>query len=369
MQKGEKVITQLDTKSVYTFMESLVTIKDYVQVAKSMGYGALGIMDVDNLYGAYEFIEACQARNLSPLVGLEIGLKVDNETIPFRMIALSTKGYQNLMKMSTVKMMGKNNWEDVKHLTEGVAVIVPSPFASEDIPLGLDYFIGVFADTPDQEFSHPVLPLHTVRFFEAEDMEAMQMLAAIKDNQSLTETGQIDPRTVLKTPQELQNDFAERFPQAITNLEKLVQEIQYDIDTQLKLPRFNPQKPAVAELRELAQAGLLRKNLTSPLYQERLEHELDIIHQMGFDDYFLIVWDLLRFGRSQGYYMGMGRGSAVGSLVAYVLEITGIDPVEKNLLFERFLNVERYTMPDIDIDIPDIYRPESIRYVRDRFLI
>ena len=92
MQKGEKVITQLDTKSVYTFMESLVTIKDYVQVAKSMGYGALGIMDVDNLYGAYEFIEACQARNLSPLVGLEIGLKVDNETIPFRMIALSTKG-------------------------------------------------------------------------------------------------------------------------------------------------------------------------------------------------------------------------------------------------------------------------------------
>ena len=119
------MIAQLDTKSVYTFMESLVTIKEYVQVAKSMGYDALGIMDVDNLYGAYEFIEACQAQKLSPLVGLEIGLEVDNETIPFRMMALSTKGYQNLMKMSTVKMMGKSNWEDVKHLTEGVAVIVP----------------------------------------------------------------------------------------------------------------------------------------------------------------------------------------------------------------------------------------------------
>ncbi|MCB6443111.1 hypothetical protein LI202_11970, partial [Streptococcus salivarius] len=85
------------------------------------------------------------------------------------------------------------------------------------------------------------------------------------------------------------------------------------------------------------------------------------------DDYFLIVWDLLRFGRSQGYYMGMGRGSAVGSLVAYALEITGIDPVKNNLLFERFLNLERYTMPDIDIDIPDVYRPEFIRYVRDRY--
>ena len=159
------MIAQLDTKSVYTFMESLVTIRDYVQVAKSMGYGALGIMDVDNLYGAYEFIEACQAHNLSPLVGLEIGLKVDNETIPFRMIALSTKGYQNLMKMSTVKMMGKSNWEDVKHLTEGVAVIVPAPFASGDLPLGLDYFIGVFADTPVQEFSPPCAPSSYCTFF------------------------------------------------------------------------------------------------------------------------------------------------------------------------------------------------------------
>ena len=361
------MISQLDTKTVYTFMESSVTLKDYVQKAKSLSYHAIGMMDVDNLYGAYEFIEACQANNLKPLVGLELELELENERIPFRMLALSTKGYQNLMKMSTVKMMGKSNWEDVKHLTEGVAVIVPAPFASEELALGLDYFIGVFGDTPAQVYIHPVIPLHTVRFFEAEDVEAMQMLAAIKENQTLTETGPIDPAFALKAPQELEKDFAEKFPQAIANLEKLVQGIHYDIDTQLKLPRFNPQRPAVEELRELAQGGLLRKNLTSPIYQERLEYELDIIHQMGFDDYFLIVWDLLRFGRSQGYYMGMGRGSAVGSLVAYVLEITGIDPVAKNLLFERFLNVERYTMPDIDIDIPDIYRPEFIRYVRDRY--
>ena len=88
---------------------------------------------------------------------------------------------------------------------------------------------------------------------------------------------------------------------------------------------------------------------------------------MGFDDYFLVVWDLLRFGRSQGYYMGMGRGSAVGVQQLNALDITGIDPVAKNLIFERFLNRERYTMPDIDIDIPDIYRPEFIRYVRDRY--
>lgn len=109
-------------------------------------------------------------------------------------------------------------------------------------------------------------------------------------------------------------------------------------------------------MRERAELGFVQKGLTSKEYQDRLDQELSVIHDMGFDDYFLVVWDLLRFGRSNGYYMGMGRGSAVGSLVSYALDITGIDPVEKNLIFERFLNRERYTMPDIDIDIPDIYR-------------
>ncbi|MBM9833605.1 DNA polymerase III subunit alpha, partial [Enterococcus faecalis] len=102
------------------------------------------------------------------------------------------------------------------------------------------------------------------------------------------------------------------------------------------------ERPAVEELRERAFSGLTEKKRLTAVYEERLNHELSVIHQMGFDDYFLIVWDLLRFGRGQGYYMGMGRGSAAGSLVAYALDITGIDPVEKNLLFERFLNLERY---------------------------
>ena len=133
------------------------------------------------------------------------------------------------------------------------------------------------------------------------------------------------------------------------------------------MPRFNRQKLAQEELIERTEAGLRAKNLWLPAYQERLEKELSIIHKMGFDDYFLIVWDLLRFGRSHGYYMGMGRGSAAGSLVSYALDITGIDPVKNNLLFERFLNEERYSMPDIDIDLPDVYRSEFLHYVRDRY--
>ena len=361
------MITQLDTKTVYSFMDSLVSIKKYVQRAKDLGYKSLGMMDVDNLYGAYHFLEEAKAAGLQPLLGLEMEVFKDGNPLNLRLLALDSQGYRNLMKISTLKMMNRQNWEDFQHLFKGLALIVPIFEGVDQLDLGLDFYVGVFPDTPRQELTRPVLPLHTVRYFEQGDLETLQMLRAIRDNISLREVGHLSSHEFLLAPESLEETFAENFPESLTNLEKLVAGVHYEINTELKLPRFNPERPAVEELRELAETGLAKRGLAGEVYQVRLDQELDVIHQMGFDDYFLIVWDLLRFGRSQGYYMGMGRGSAVGSLVAYALEITGIDPVEKNLLFERFLNLERYTMPDIDIDIPDVYRPEFIRYVRDRY--
>ena len=361
------MITQLDTKTVYSFMDSLVSIKKYVQRAKGLGYKSLGMMDVDNLYGAYHFLEEAKAAGIQPLLGLEMEIYKDGNPLNLRLLALDSQGYRNLMKISTLKMMNRQNWEDFQHLFKGLALIVPIFEGVDQLDLGLDFYVGVFPDTPRQELTRPVLPLHTVRYFEQGDLETLQMLRAIRDNISLREVGHLSNHEFLLAPSSLVEAFAENFPESLTNLEKLVAGVHYEINTELKLPRFNPERPAVEELRELAEMGLAKRGLAGEVYQVRLDQELDVIHQMGFDDYFLIVWDLLRFGRSQGYYMGMGRGSAVGSLVAYALEITGIDPVEKNLLFERFLNLERYTMPDIDIDIPDVYRPEFIRYVRDRY--
>lgn len=361
------MITQLDTKTVYSFMDSLVSIKKYVQGAKDLGYKSLGMMDVDNLYGAYHFLEEAKAAGLQPLLGLEMEIYKDGNLLNLRLLALDSQGYRNLMKISTLKMMNRQNWEDFQHLFKGLALIVPIFEGVDQLDLGLDFYVGVFPDTPRQELTRPVLPLHTVRYFEQGDLETLPMLRAIRDNISLREVGHLSSHEFLLTPASLEEAFAENFPESLPNLEKLIADVHYEINTELKLPRFNPERPAVEELRELAEMGLAKRGLAGEVYQVRLDQELDVIHQMGFDDYFLIVWDLLRFGRSQGYYMGMGRGSAVGSLVAYALEITGIDPVEKNLLFERFLNLERYTMPDIDIDIPDVYRPEFIRYVRDRY--
>lgn len=361
------MIAQLDTKTVYSFMESMISIQKYVDQGKAYGYSALGIMDVDNLYGAYYFIKECQKQGIQPLLSLEMTVHHKEELIDLRFLALSNHGYRNLMKLSTLKMTGKKEWTDFSPYLEDVCVIVPYYSAIDSLDLGHDYYIGVYPDTAQSNFSHPILPLYRVNSFEAEDLETLQMLKAIKENVTLREVDVQSQQGLFLPAHRLEQVFQEKFPQALENLSGLIGATTYEIDSSLKLPRFNPERPAVEELRERAIKGLELKGLLDSVYQARLEEELSVIHDMGFDDYFLVVWDLLRFGRSQGYYMGMGRGSAVGSLVAYALDITGIDPVAKNLIFERFLNRERYTMPDIDIDIPDIYRPEFIRYVRDRY--
>ena len=362
-----KLIAQLDTKTVYSFMDSVISIDKYVKVAKDYGYTHLAMMDIDNLYGAFDFLEITNKYGLSPLLGVEMTTLVDGIDLNLRFLAKSSLGYQQLMKLSTAKMQGEKDWSVLSQYLFDIAVIVPYFSGIENLDLGCDYYIGVYPETLVTEFNRPILPLYRVNSFEKNDREVLQVLKAIKENVPLREVPMPSQQDVFLSAKSLKKLFQERFPQAIENLENLISTVSYDFDTSLKLPRFNLNRPAVEELRERAEQGLAQKGLFGDKYKLRLEEELAVIHDMGFDDYFLVVWDLLRFGTSEGYYMGMGRGSAVGSLVAYALDITGIDPVEKNLIFERFLNRERYTMPDIDIDIPDIHRQDFIKYVGNKY--
>lgn len=361
------MLAQIDTKTVYTFMDSTVTIDKYVARAKELGYTHLGIMDRNNLYGAYQFMEACYRVGIQPIIGCELEVESEGQPFLLQCLALNSIGYRKLLKLSTARMMGEKDITVLQQYFSDLALILPYNEGNIPEKLGQNVYIAVTPTTPKQDFPYPVLPIHTVRYFEESELETLQVLHAIRDNLSLNQVVDIAGHQNLYGPDQLQALFAEQFPEAIRNLENLVADIHYELDRELKLPRFNRERLAVEELREKAEAGLEEKGLVGEEYAQRLQQELGIIHQMGFDDYFLIVWDLLRFGRSQGYYMGMGRGSAVGSLVAYALNITGIDPVRHQLLFERFLNVERFSMPDIDIDIPDIYRGEFIRYVRERY--
>lgn len=357
----------LDTKTVYTFLDSVVDLPTYVAKARELGYRHIGIMDCDNLYAAYHFIQIAQRAEVIPVLGIELSVTLAGQKLSLYLIAKNTKGYHNLIKISSHRMSGHSDWEYFRDFLEGVQVILPADLVTFAEGLTCDVMIGVREDSPQKDYAYPLIPLHTVRYFSNDDRETVQILHAIRDNIPLRETPPVKENQLLFAPEIMNRIFEERFPGALDNLSALVSEISYEFDTNLKLPRFNREKPAVEELREKAHTGLLEKGLTGSDYHERLEKELSVIHQMGFDDYFLIVWDLLRFGRSKGYYMGMGRGSAAGSLVSYALDITGIDPIKNHLIFERFLNEERYSMPDIDIDLPDAYRSDFLHYVRDRY--
>lgn len=363
------MFAQLDTKTVYSFMDSLIDLSHYFEQAKQLGYQTIGIMDQDNLYATYHFIRGCQKHGLQPVVGLEMDLVYQEELLQLKLIAKNTTGYHSLLKLSTEKMSGTMDINYLCQHLEGIVVIIPHRYLSPNLTLPFDYLVGVDETTDFTQitYQHQPIPLRTVRYFSHDDLETLHMLHAIRDNLTLAETHLVESNQDLVDCQTMAAFYQENCPQALHELENLVAEIHYDFDTNLKLPRFNRDKPAKQELQELTEAGLKEKGVWEEPYQSRLQHELAIISDMGFDDYFLIVWDLLRFGRSKGYYMGMGRGSAAGSLVAYALNITGIDPVQHDLLFERFLNKERYSMPDIDIDLPDIYRSEFLRYVRNRY--
>lgn len=362
------MFAQLDTKTVYSFMDSLIDLEGYVKEAKVLGYQTIGIMDKDNLYAAFHFIEIAKRQGIRPVLGLELTLDIqENLSVTFYLVARDTQGYKNLMKVSSRQMTNGIQLEDLNDYLQGIAVIIPYFEDLESISIPFDYYIGVDIHSEEKEYNKPILPLHTVRYFNTNEVETLHMLHAIRDNVSLKDAPLVTQNQHLVACDILTLAFEQRFPKALENLEQLVSTIRYDFNSELKLPRFNRQKPAQEELIELTQSGLKEKGLWLPEYQERLSKELSVIHKMGFDDYFLIVWDLLRFGRSRGYYMGMGRGSAAGSLVSYALDITGIDPVKNNLLFERFLNEERYSMPDIDIDLPDVYRSEFLHYVRNRY--
>ncbi|KHD46756.1 DNA polymerase III subunit alpha [Streptococcus hongkongensis] len=361
------MFAQLETKTVYSFMDSLIDLDRYFVEAKKLGYKTIGIMDKDNLYAAYHFITGCQKHGLQPVLGLEVDYPSQDKLTRLFLIATNNKGYKNLLKLSTIKMSGDLILAELENFSEGLVAIIPDQENSQELDLPLKTYFGIYQETRSNPTNYPLIALRRVRYFSDSDRESLQVLHAIRDNVNLNETAVIIEGQFLESAASLTEFFQAEFPEALSNLEELVSTISYQFDSELKLPRFNREIPAKDQLRQLTEEGLTKKNLWTTKYQERLDKELQIISEMGFDDYFLIVWDLLRFGRSKGYYMGMGRGSAAGSLVAYSLEITGIDPIKNDLLFERFLNKERYSMPDIDIDLPDIYRSEFLHYVRNRY--
>jgi DNA polymerase-3 subunit alpha len=387
---------QLQTYTSYSLLDSLIGIKEYVQIGKERGYQTLGIMDKNVLYGALEFVQEAKKNQVQAIVGLDLTYYNEslNQEFSLLLIAKDYKGYQELMRLSSQKMteISENllQLKDILPISNHVAVLFneKSELSTMEVSQSQkwvkqfneieDRYLVVNAGTNvswlslAEELGLRPLALNEVRYFKSEEHFALEVAQAVRKQEiiHLAETETMG-KYFLQSQQEAVDRLEKAgFQVALENAENLVETIDFDIPVNQKLlPQYPLDGQNAGEfLRKLAFEKLPgRVETVTSEYIERLEMELDVIHEMGFDDYFLIVWDLLDYAHRMDIFTGAGRGSAAGSLVAFALSITGVDPIKYDLLFERFLNKERYTMPDIDIDIPDNKRQDILQYVGEKY--
>lgn len=409
----------LQNLSSFTLLESPTKVKDLAKNAKKKGYSALALTDVNITYGLVNFYKAAKEAGIKPLLGMQLrinGLVDQANKYDLIVIAKDDQGYKNILRLSSaVNLLTENGekenvleLEELKKYLGHLVIITPSNIHSElkmlqannpkmganyirtlkdSVPTSSSIYLGVYADQGQQEYINYLRSLATQfellltavedgQYLNRNEQFLRRTLQAIKSNTHLENVEQLAKQAgshYLKNSEELQVNYRKfGIEDALENAEKIGQICSAQITFQdPQLPKFKQNKfPTSKEyLHSLAQNGLAKrfKGRIPEKYQARLDYELKVINEMGFDDYFLIVWDVMNFAHSVHITTGPGRGSAAGSLVSYALRITEVDPIEYNLLFERFLNPARQQMPDIDLDIPDNRRDEVIKYMFEKY--
>ena len=400
--------TILQVSSGYSLLRSTIDLYRYVMTAKELGYQKLALTDEGVLHGAIEFYNLCRNQNIEPIIGCLFQYKQWRNAEAFSSMIVYAKdeiGYQSLIELSTQyqksKLVSKDMEKIIKEASEHLQIVFPQEnsewalecsngevafqrwlFEAEEryfpnIHLGIEsnQILPIPLEELEawgQEFSMKLLPFVKTFYLKAEDDFSYRVLKAIGDGETLSTTqAEVSGQYYLQDEKTLTQ-------QSSTILEgKLVRQLEEFVDSlkwklpkhELLLPKFQTPEGKTSQeyLQEICQQSLKDKELVKDEYESRLNYELSIIHQMGFDDYFLIVWDIMKYAHEAGIQTGPGRGSAAGSLVSYLLNITKVDPIEYQLLFERFLNPERYTMPDIDLDFPDNRREDILDYVRRKY--
>ena len=407
----------LQNLSSFTLLESPTKVKDLAENAKKKGYSALALTDVNITYGLVNFYKAAKETGIKPLLGMQLrinGLVDQANKYDLIVIAKDDQGYKNILRLSSaVNLLTENGekenvleLEELKKYLGHLVIITPSNIHSElkmlqannpkmganyirtlkdSVPTSSSIYLGVYADQGQQEYINYLRSLATQfellltavedgQYLNRNEQFLRRTLQAIKSNTHLENVEQLAKQAgshYLKNSEELQVNYRKfGIEDALENAEKIGQICSAQITFQdPQLPKFKQNKfPTSKEyLHSLAQNGLAKrfKGRIPEKYQARLDYELKVINEMGFDDYFLIVWDVMNFAHS--VHITTGRGSAAGSLVSYALRITEVDPLEYNLLFERFLNPARQQMPDIDLDIPDNRRDEVIKYMFEKY--
>ena len=406
----------------YSLLDGACRIRDVVAKAKELGQTALAITDHGVMYGVVDFYKECKKAGIKPVIGCEIYMAPRNRTDKqydadgkYSHLILLVKnqiGYHNLLKIVSkgftegFYFKPRADFELLERYHEGLICLsgclggsVQQKLLQEDYNgaklealkyrsiFGEDYYLelqnhGYKEDAVvlaglmriHEETGIPVVATNDAHYVEKEDAYSQKVLMCIQMNKTLEDEdapGFDTDEFYLKSGEEMAALFAS-YPEAVVNTRKIADACNYDFEFgQFHLPKFQLPLEATdsfSYLKELCEGGMrARYHAITPALQERLDYELDTIRNMGYVDYFLIVSDFISYAKNNDIPVGPGRGSAAGSLVSYCLGITDIDPIAYDLLFERFLNPERVTMPDIDIDFCYEKRGLVIDYVIEKY--
>ena len=413
----------LHQHSHYSLLDGFGSPKDIVMRAKDLGYPAVAVTDHGVIYGLIEFYKAAKKAEIKPILGCEMYVsrrtrhdkepKVDAKPYHLTVLAKNNQGYKNLLKLTTLAHLEgfyykpRVDYELLEKYGEGLVVLsgcLNSHLSNailaddwEEVKKVCEKYINLFGkedfylelqDNPlvdgqdkvneglkrlSKEYGLDLVVTCDSHYPRPEDSDVHDVLLSIQTGSTINDeerfrlTGDFSLRQV----EDLKKAFSD-VPEAIDNSLKVAEKcnVEFDFGTNL-IPSFDVPKGKTAEgyLRELCEEGLKERfgGEVSEEYIERLNFELNTVHNMGFDTYFLIVADFVNYAKEKGIVVGPGRGSAAGSIIAWSLKITDVDPIKYGLFFERFLNPERVSMPDIDIDFSDHRRGEVLDYVVEKY--
>ncbi|MEC5421948.1 DNA polymerase III subunit alpha [Virgibacillus sp. C22-A2] len=401
--------THLQVRSGYSLMHSTITIEKLVKQAEKLQFKALALTDENVLYGVIPFYKACKKVGIKPIIGMTTYVMNEEDDIEqCILLAKNNAGYQSLAKISTyIQQHQKSSieLEEIRAYANNLICILPAQSAKlrgmletepyekvshyisswQNVFVTDDFYLGVQDHGSDSEkmlhkslkafqaiYPLPVVALNDVRYLNEKDDRVYDCLQAMKngDKWGLEVADPVMKQRHLRSSTEMKELF-QSWPEAWQETEVIKDKCNVTFDFEQRMLPSYPvpgNYDADTYLEKLCWSNVeQRYKVVTKTISERLDYELEVIQSMQFSDYFLIVSDFIAYAKEKSIYVGPGRGSAAGSLVAYVLGITDVDPIEYDLLFERFLNPERLTMPDIDIDFSDTRRDEVIEYVKNKY--
>lgn len=338
----------------YTLLKSLIKVPNLISFLSEKNIDVCGICD-ENLYGVLEFYYACKKNNIKPIVGLDV--KIDDLNV--YLYAMNFDGYKNLLKIHTLKEKNELILDDLSVYKDSILCIVP--FKSKELFDKLKFFNNLYISYNNSlerlnalTITSNVLYINDLKALKKDDV----LFFAYLDKLRKEEVGMYEQNYYFAPDIDL------------GKIDEVISLLNLELEFNKKyIPKYKDNIDSSSFLHDLCFKGLTKRlnGKVPDIYLKRLNYELKIINEMGFVDYFLIVYDYVLYAKRHDILVGPGRGSAAGSLVSYSIGITEIDPLKYNLLFERFLNPERVTMPDIDVDFDALKREEIIEYVRNRY--